>query len=121
VILSDQIKRILFYLFAILSLLAAIYHFTGIFCKINSSPLWRHTLFVVVDLYCIYGFLKRPKSFVYFYLVLIVQQYYSHGQYLIKLWGLEHKMHWISFATLALMTIGLICLLADITTNKIVG
>jgi hypothetical protein len=118
-IISDNIKRILFYVFAILSLLAAIYHFTGIFYKINNSPVWRHAIFVFVNLFCIYGFLKRPKYFIYFYIVLLIQQFYSHGQYLIQLWELEHKVHWISIGVLVLMPIGLICLLADFKTNKI--
>ena len=119
-IISANIKRTLFYVFAILSLLAAVYHLTGIFYKINDSPIWRHAIFVVVNSFCIYGFLKRPKYFIYFYIVLILQQFYSHGQHLIKLWELEHKIHWISFAVLVLMPIGLICLLVDYKTNKII-
>jgi hypothetical protein len=111
--MSGKTKRILFYALSFLSLLAAGYHFTGIFYKINNSPVWRHALFVAVDLFCIYGFLKRPRYFLYFYYVLIVQQYYSHGLHLIHSWNLEHRIHWISLGVVVLMPIGLIYLLAD--------
>jgi hypothetical protein len=118
-ILSGNTKKILFYAFAALSLVAAIYHFTGIFYKVNNSPVWRHTIFVVVDVFCIYGFLKRPRFFFFFYCILIIQQYYSHGLHLIHSWNLEHQIHWISFAVVVLMPIGFICLLAEYKIKKI--
>jgi hypothetical protein len=118
--ISDNTRRIFLYVFAVLTLIAATYHFTGIFYKINNSPVWRHALFVVIDLFCVYGFLKRPRYFIYLYSILIIQQYYSHGQHLINLWNLEHKIHWISLAVLVLIPIGWICLLADHQTNNIV-
>jgi hypothetical protein len=116
---SVAIKRIIFFAFAILSIMAAIYHLIGIFYKINDSPIWRHSLFVIINLFCVFGFIKRPRYFIYIYVVLIIQQYYSHGQHLIKLWDLEHKIHWISLFVLILLPIGLICLLTDYKTNRI--
>jgi hypothetical protein len=117
--ISDSNKRILFYAFTILSFLAAIYHLIGIFYKINNSPVWRHVIFVVVNLFCIYGFLKRPKYFIYFFCVLTLQQYNSHGSHLIRLYTLEHKIHWISLFVIILLPIGLFCLFEDKRSNRI--
>jgi hypothetical protein len=118
-ILSDRAKKGFFVGMAILSLIAALYHLTGVFYKINNSPVWRHSIFVVIDLFCVYGFLRRPGYFVYFYLVFLIQQYYSHGLHLINLWHLGHKIHWISLAVLIFMPIGFIILLDDSIKNKV--
>ena len=118
-IISDNTKRMLFYAFAILSMLAAICHFIGIFYKINDSPVWRNALFVVVNSFCIYGFLQRPKYFFYFFCVLTLQQYYSHGRYLIRLWTLQHAIHWISLCLLIVLPIELYCLFADSRSKNI--
>ena len=95
------------YALAFLVLMAGVYHFIGLFYKINDAPIWRHVLFVLVDFYCVYGLLKRPKYFVYFFLIMTIQQYYSHGFQLIENWNAAHKIHWVSLFILVLFPIGL--------------
>ncbi|MCW3109168.1 MAG: hypothetical protein JWQ09_3674 [Segetibacter sp.] len=112
-IFSPKVRNVLFNVTAVLLFLTAVYHFVGLFYKINDSPTWRHLLFVAINLFCVYGFLKRPKYFVYFVVVLLVQQYYSHGTYLVKLWIEKRQIDWISVFDLLLLPVALICLLED--------
>ena len=108
-----KIRNWLFIAFAILTLISAGYHFLDIFYPFDKSPVWRHILFIGINLFCTYGVLKRPKYFVYFFAVLLVQQYYSHGSFLVNLWIEKGQIHWISVIDLLLMPIGLICLVDD--------
>ena len=110
---SEKTRNILFKVFAALSCLAAIYHFVDVFYKVDESPIWRHMLFVAINLFCAYGILKRPKYFVYLIVLLLVQQYYSHGTYMVNLWIEKRQVHWISVFVLLLLPIALICLIED--------
>jgi uncharacterized membrane protein len=110
---SEKTRNISFKVFAALSCLAAIYHFIGVFYKVDESPIWRHLLFVVINLFCAYGILKRPKYFVYLVGLLLVQQYYSHGTYMVNLWIEKKQVHWISVFDLLLLPIALFCLIED--------
>jgi hypothetical protein len=97
---------------------AASYHFIGIFFEINESSPRRHFVFVLVDLICLYGFVKRPAYFVFIFLAFMIQQYYSHGEYLVLLWINEGQVHWISVCVLILMPIGLWALVSEIIGRK---
>ena len=110
---SKKTRAILFKVFAALFFFAAIYHFVGVFYKVNESPIWRHLLFVVINLFCVYGILKRPKYFVYLVALLLVQQYYSHATYMVNMWIEKKQVHWISVFDLLLLPIALICLIED--------
>lgn len=110
---SDKTRNVLFKVFAFFGTLAAIYHFAGIFYKVDESPAWRHVLFVVINLFVVYGVLKRPKYFVYIVAILVIQQYYSHGTYLVNLWIEKKQIHWISVFVLVLLPIVLLCLIED--------
>src|SRR4051812_31529636 len=93
---SDITRNGLFKVFAVIACVTAIYHFAGIFYKIDGSPAWRHSLFAGINLFCVYGILKRPKYFVYLVAILLIQQYYSHGTYLVHLWIESKQVHWMS-------------------------
>lgn len=108
----------LFKLFAILAIVAAVYHFAAIFYKLDESPHWRHILFIGVSLFCFYGVVKRPQYFIYFIAVLLLQQYYSHGPYLIKLWIEQGRIHWISVFDLLLLPVLFICFVEDNKMKK---
>ncbi len=103
----------------IFCLVASVYHLTGVFFKINSSPVYRHLIFVFINLIGVYGFSKRPKYFIYFYCLLIIQQYYSHGQFLLKIWHSYHHVNWISLIVLILLPVGLIAMIDDCRLKKI--
>jgi hypothetical protein len=113
VLFPRKTRNILFKSFAGLACLAGIYHFVGVFYKVDESPIWRHLLFVGINLLSVYGFLKLPKYFVFFIALLFVQQCYSHGTYLVNLWIKTKQIHWISVFDLFLLLIALICLIAD--------
>ena len=110
---SAKTRSVLFVLFAMVFILAAIYHLVLTVYKVDDTPVWRHLLFVVIDLFCAYGSLKRSKYFLYFIAPLLIQQYYSHGTYLINMWNEKRQIHWISVFDLLLFPIGLICLIED--------
>jgi hypothetical protein len=105
--------RIIFQVYAALSLLVGGLHFIGIFYPINSSPTWRHTLFVGINLFSAYGFLKRPRFFVYLFFLLLLQQIYSHGGNAIAIWNQQHVVSWIDVIVLIFTALAFALLLID--------
>lgn len=112
-------KNKILFLCCLFSLIAASFHCIGIFYKINDVPIWRHIIFFLIDLYCAYGFFKKPKYFIWIFFLLLIQQYYSHAYFLLKMWNLYHKIHWISILVLSALPIGQICLIWDYRKSKI--
>ena len=110
---SSGSRNKLFIVFSILALVAAIYHLVNLFYKTHDSPAWRHILFTLICFSCAYYFIARPKYFVYLFGALVIQQYYSHGSYLIDLWEAQQKIHWISMAVLIFMPNCLFYLIKD--------
>ena len=110
---SPKTRNILFKILAALAGMAAIYHLVGLFYKVDESPVMRHFLFVIINIFCIYGFLNRPKYFIGFLSLVFIQQFYSHGSYMINLWLQAKQIHWISLLVLLILPIGLICLIED--------
>lgn len=110
---STQLRKKIFRLLQIALTIAAIYHLAGLFYRVDAASVTRHAIFVVSDLLCVYGFVKRPKYFVFFFTAFTVQQYYTHGQYLIHIWLNEERIHWVSVLVLSLMPTGLICLVQE--------
>ncbi|MEI9808636.1 MAG: hypothetical protein WDO16_12675 [Bacteroidota bacterium] len=109
-------KETIFNTLAVLSAIAALYHIAGIFYKVNDSPVWRHSLFIFINLICTYGLLKRPAWFVWFFLLLLLQQLYSHGSDIIRSWKNDHPIDWISIVVVILMPLAFILLLKDRTS-----
>lgn len=110
-------RPLLFKFGAFLSSIAAIYHFIGIFYPISSAPPYRHALFVLVNLFCTYGFLKRPKLFVVFFSFLFVQQLYSHGGSLIQEWTASGSIDKIDLLVVILIPVFFINLLLEWKVN----
>lgn len=105
------------FLFGMMFCVAALYHFLGIFFKVNEASVLRHATFAVIDLYCLYGFLYRHSLFNLFFSVLTAHQLFTHGLYLFTLWNLEQEIHWISLAVLILMPIGMAKLVIEYFTD----
>ena len=101
--MNKKKRNILFVAFAGAALLAAVYHIKEIFYPTETTPAWRHALFICINIICIYGMLKRPVWFTWFIGLLTLQQWYSHGSYAIKLWQQEHQIHWISIVDIILL------------------
>jgi len=111
-LMSKKAVHILLIGFAVLGFAALIYHMVGAINPFDSTPAWRHSLFIGINIICLYGLLQRPSWFVWFWGVLTVQQLYSHGSHFIRLLS-EGKFIWIDFGVLLLMPLGFILLLAD--------
>jgi hypothetical protein len=89
-----------------------IYHTVGAVNPFDAAPVWRHSLFIGINIMCIYGLLKRLNCFIWFWGILTVRQLYSHGSHFVRLLP-ENKFIWIDFAVLLLMPSGCILLLID--------
>jgi hypothetical protein len=117
--MSNKTRHITFIAFAILAFTALVYHAVAIYHPETPAPLInlvaaiRHAFFILVNIVCIYGILKRPKWFIWFVAALTLQQWYSHGSYAIELWQKQHIIHWISVADILLLPVLLILLRAD--------
>ena len=102
----------IFIVFAALAFAAMLYHTVGAVQPFDATPAWRHTLFIGITTICIFGLLKRPKWFVWFFGVLTIQQLYSHGSHFIQVFR-ENKINPIDTAVLLLMPLIFILLLKD--------
>jgi len=103
----------IFIVFAVFFAVSAIYHLVALFFKINTSPLWRNLLFIVINLLVAYGLLKRPAYFIYLFILLMLQQFYSHGSDLVNLWNLQHKLDWMSLLVFIILPVIFVFLLLD--------
>jgi hypothetical protein len=98
---------------SVLFLLPLIYHITAVILKIDASPIWRHLLFISINIFCIIALKKRSIYFVIFFTLLTLQQFYSHGTYFLKLWKEQHQIHWLSIAVFIVMPITLFFLIKE--------
>ena len=89
------------------------YHLIGIFYEVNSRTPAHHALFVLINAICIYGFIKRPKFFVFAFGALVIHQYYTHGGSLIRHWEAYHSINWIDFFIVLFAPIFLVYLIKD--------
>lgn len=101
------------YLIGIVFGLTAAYHLLGLFIQINDASLTRHLVFVLIDIFCAYGFINRPNFFNFFFAAFTLQQYYSHGSQLIAVWITSYQIHWISVLAIFWMTLAMAKLLVD--------
>ncbi len=115
---SPAARNKIFNAFALLMLIAAIFHLVALFYKLNDSPLWRHALFAVINIIFVSLFLRRPKYFLPLFIIFFIQQYYSHGSFMIKQWTEQHTIHWISLIELLILPIALICMVEDYKGKK---
>jgi hypothetical protein len=111
-LMNRRTTKILLVIFALLAFAAMLYHTYNVIKPFDATPVWRHSLFIGINMICIYGLLKRPDWFIWFFGILTLQQLYSHGSHFIRLLT-ESKFTWIDFCVLLLMPIGFILLLFD--------
>src|ERR1700733_5636015 len=95
-------NSILFRLMAVIFGLAALYHAAALFIPAFAKaaypatyPPLRHVAFVIVNSLAAFLFLKRPRWFIWPYLVLTVQVLQGHGGRLWRAWGDEHQINWV--------------------------
>lgn len=115
---SHRAREILFKLLAAGALCAALYHAVGLFYPINEAPVWRHALFVVINVVAAVCFIKRPACFLPIFALLMVQQFYSHGTFLFNTWQQTHSIDWPSVLVLVFMPLALWALWIDYREKK---
>ena len=108
--MNNKTRHIVFIVFAVLAFAVMLYHTVGAVHPFDATPAWRHTVFIGVCTVCIYGVLKRPGWFVWFFGILTVQQLYSHGSHLLLLFK-ENKFNPIDAAIVFVMPLVFILLL----------
>ena len=102
-----------FKLAAFLTFVTGTYHLIGIFYEVNDRSTAHHVLFTVINVICIYGFIKRPKFFVFAFGALVIHQYYTHGGSLLRHWEVYHSINWIDFFIVLFAPIFLVYLIKD--------
>ena len=114
----SRYRPLLFRIAALLAFAAAVYHLIGLFYPVNAAPAWRHLLFVFIDSLCAYGLIKRPKYFVYFFFLFLVQQFYTHGGRLLSEWNDYHRIDWISISVLIFMPVVFFNLILELKDKR---
>jgi hypothetical protein len=107
-----------FYLFAAFFTAAALYHFAGLFYPGNEAPVWRHALFVCINLFMASCMLQRPKWFVFVFFILLVQQLYSHGSSLLQVYNQTNQISGIDLAVVIATPVMFAVLVADALHTK---
>ncbi|MBS1512446.1 MAG: hypothetical protein JST86_16500 [Bacteroidetes bacterium] len=115
--MNNKTRDIVFKIFAALSVVVLLYHVAGTVQTIDDSPAWHHVIFVGVSTVCIYGLLKRPKWFIWFFGALTVQQLYSHGSHALQLLK-EYKINTVDLAVALLLPLVFVLLLVDRRATK---
>ena len=97
--------NLLFRIYALLFLISALYHLVGLFYPkmLVPVPLWRHALFLIINMLSLVLILYRTKWSLYYFIILTVQQVYSHSIRMYDFWILESKFDTISFIIILLL------------------
>jgi membrane-anchored glycerophosphoryl diester phosphodiesterase (GDPDase) len=108
-------SNLLFRLLSLAALLAAAYHLAGVLGYLPDSraPMWRHMLFVGIDIAASIYLNYRPLWALPLFVVLTVQQSWSHGYALYSHWQNMLNIDWLSLATLIGLYAGLALLMCD--------
>jgi len=80
----------------------AVFHVYYLFAA-DSSPLWRHALFVAINLGVAWGCWRQPRWFFWVFGLLLLQQLYSHGADFAQAW--PGRVDWRSLLVLLGMPI----------------
>lgn len=100
-------------------LVAAIYHLAasliprfGDAAYSDAYPLWRHALFIAVNVSAAWLLLKRIRWAVWVVALVTAQIYYGHGRYAWNSWVRDSRIEWIDLLTTLGATLLLILLIA---------
>jgi len=82
---------------AIAFVIAALFHAGALIAPdiAEPSPPWRHALFIGINLALAAGFFRRPRFFLWVFLVVTAQQLVSHGMQGWRVWQ-EGRIDWAS-------------------------
>jgi hypothetical protein len=76
-------------------------------------PVWRHGVFIAINLSAAWLFLRRPSWFVWAYAVLTAQVLYSHGGSAWTSWQRDGRVTSIDAAALIAIPLALVLLVMD--------
>ena len=82
--------------------MGALLHLYYLFAP-DPSPLWRHALFVAINLGVAWGCWWQPRWFIWVFGLLLLQQLYSHGADFAQAW--PGRVDWRSLLVLLGMPI----------------
>jgi len=98
---------------------AALYHLAavlippfGAVAYPSTYPLWRHALFIAIDVSMAWLLLKQVRWVVWLVALLTLQIYNGHGRYAWMAWTRESRIQWIDLLTVVGVTILLVLLIA---------
>ena len=108
-------RHTIFAVLAALSAGAAAYHVAGALGQLSgdTTPHWRHALFIAIDLVGVWYLLRRPLLLLPIFAVLVGQQFVSHGSRAIRWWAESARIDAISIGTLAALSIAFVLLILD--------
>lgn len=111
----------IFRFFTFIFILAAVYHALALIfpAYINDGPLWRHTLFIFINLICALFMFWRKRWFIIFLTVLTIQQLYSHGLRAWLWWYDEHHIDYISIGVVIFFPVVFTFFTKDILKKQI--
>ena len=76
-------------------------------------PLWRHIVFIVINVLAGYFMLLRPRWFFWIFAVFVVQVLQGHGVRLWRTWVDLHRIQWVDLVTVSGVLLGLLLLYRD--------
>ena len=106
-------RNLVFKIASLLFIATAIYHVVAIIYPINQDAPLRNAIFIGISLFCAWGFHKRPKYFLFLYIILVIQQFHSHGGAFLRKWRAGDPFDWFDFGVLFFLTVFGVYLIID--------
>ena len=107
---------------------AAIYHLAAVLIPPFAAvaypygyPLWRHALFIAINVSVAWLFLKRSSLVIWLVALMTLQIYNGHGRYAWMAWSRESRIAWIDVLTVIGATVLLLLLVAVRDSRKTNG
>jgi len=110
---SKKSRNPIFYIYAFLAAFIALYHINKYFFPSANEHATRHLIFVGICTICVFGLIKRPAWFLYFFGALMLQQLYSHGSQLINQWKEVHTVNYTDLIVVVMMPVIFVSLLRN--------
>jgi len=98
---------------------ASIYHFIAFFIPLNNSTGWRNILFVLINIWCAFEIRRIKNYFVILFSILLIQQFISHGNSILK--SIGYQIDWLSIFVLAALSIIYFALLLSLRFKIVSG
>ncbi len=103
----------IFYFYAFMAAVVGLYYVNRHFFLSQLESGFRNLAFVGICTICVFGLIKRPKWFLYFFGVLMLQQLYSHGSQLFTQWHLLHTINYINLCIVVMMPVIFVSLIRN--------